>query len=70
MWQGQDHAARGCEVRNHIPREARLLDRRAAHRDLCASAARLRPVQVEENESRPVAAPDVVDDLILRHLAI
>ena len=47
-----------------------LEHRRAAHRDLDAFVSRHGAVQVEQDEAGRVAAADVVDDLVLRLLAV
>src|SRR5205823_596124 len=57
-------------VRHDIPGEGRLQDRRGVDGELQAAGARRGAVQVEENEPRPVAAADVVDDLVLGDLAV
>ena len=63
-------AFRLVEVRDDVPLEIVVQHRNRVRRELDARVLRGRAVQIEENEARTVAAPDVVDDLIVRALAV
>ena len=58
------------KVRENVPREIPVENRGCPQRELEALVSRLGSVQVEQDVSRCIAAPNVVDDLILGLLAI
>src|SRR5258705_2113319 len=65
-----DTASRVGVVRLHVPREPVLLYRRSAKGKFHTRVLCFGTVEIEQNETRAVAAPDVVDDLVQGPLAV